>query len=371
MDRARKVIERLFAEAGVHIGGDRPWDIKVHNDDFYPRVLGHGNLGLGEAYMEGWWDCAALDEFFHKIISAGLDKKVSVDWATAKAYLQALFLNIQNKKGSRKVAEHHYDLDARLYMSFLDPYNQYTCGYFKDTADLNEAQEKKMDLICKKLQLRKGDKVLDIGCGWGGFAKFAAERYGCEVTGITLSREQAAFARDFTKGLPIIILEEDYREIEGHYDKILICGMIEHVGYKNYRKIFSIVEKHLADDGLFLLHAIGSDYSVTRTNAWIDKYIFPNGMPPSIAQIGKALEKLFVMEDWHNFSASYDPTLMAWHRNFEKNWHKIKQDYDERFHRMWQYYLLSCAGLFRARENQLWQIVLSKHGVPGGYKSIR
>jgi len=371
MHRAQKLIEKLFAAADVRIGGARPWDIKVHDERFYPRVVSHGNLGLGEAYMSGWWDCDALDQFFYKILSADLEKKVSLDWTTVRTYLQSRFWNIQNEKGSKKVAVNHYDLSAKLYMSFLDPYNQYTCGYFKDTSDLNEAQEKKMDLICKKLRLRKGDKVLDIGCGWGGFAKFAAERYGCEVTGITISKEQAVFAREFTKGLPVTILDLDYRKIKGYYDKIVICGMIEHVGYKNYRRIFKIVEKNLADDGLFLLHTIGSDTSVTRTDSWIDKYIFPNGMLPSIAQIGKTIEKLFTMEDWHNFSAYYDPTLMAWFKNFEKNWDDIKADYDERFRRMWEYYLLSCAGSFRARKNQLWQIVLSKHGVPGGYEGAR
>ncbi len=215
MSRAQKAIEKLFAEADVKIcpgtDGARPWDITVHDKNFYSRVVSHGNLGLGEAYMSGWWDCEALDQFFHKILSAGLGERISLDWATVKTYLQSRFSNIQTEKGSRKVAVNHYDLSAELYMSFLDPYNQYTCGYFRDTTDLNEAQEKKMDLICRKLQLTKGDKVLDIGCGWGGFAKFAAERYGCEGHGHhdlkgasrVCPRVHEGFARhDSRRGLP-------------------------------------------------------------------------------------------------------------------------------------------------------------------------
>jgi cyclopropane-fatty-acyl-phospholipid synthase len=270
-----------------------------------------------------------------------------------------------------RVAHEHYDLSPELYMSFLDPYNQYTCGYFKNTDDLNVAQEQKLDLMCKKLQLTKGDRVLDIGCGWGGFAKYAAEHYGAKVTGITLSKEQLEYAKGLTKGLDVELRLQDYRDLNGTFDKILICGMIEHVGYKNYREIMEVVERNLADDGLFLLHTIGYSRSVHATDPWIDKYIFPGGMPPSITQIGKSIERLFLVEDVHNFGAYYDKTLMAWFRNFDAAWPKFRAQYGERFYRMWKYYLLSCAGAFRARDIQLWQIVLSKKGVPGGYTSVR
>ncbi len=370
MKKTQAIIEDLLLRGDIRTDGQRPWDIKVLNENFYDRVFKQGSLGLGESYMDGWWDCSSLDQMFyrigkHKITSPKIT--LSIVWH----YLKSIILNRQNKKRAKQVAEQHYDLSNELYMSFLDPYNQYTCGYFKDTNDLNQAQEKKLDLICKKLQLKPTDRVLDIGCGWGGFAKYAAEHYGCHVTGISISKEQIKYAQDFTKGLPVEIKMIDYRDLNEQFDKILICGMIEHVGFKNYRKIFEIVNANLKEDGLFLLHTIGGNKTIYAVDPWIDKYIFPNGMLPSVKQISNAMEKLFVVEDWHNFGPYYDPTLMAWFKNFDTNWHNIKANYDERFYRMWKYYLLSCAGIFRARGLQLWQIVMSKKGIEGGYQSFR
>ena len=278
---------------------------------------------------------------------------------------------MQSKLRSRKVAKKHYDLSPALYESFLDPYNQYTCGYFKDTNDLNKAQEQKLDLICKKLKLSSKDKVLDIGCGWGGFAKFAAEKYGCQVTGISISEKQVNYARKFCQGLPVTIINSDYRDLKGTFDKILVCGMIEHVGYKNYQSLMKIVHRRLKPDGLFLLHTLGRNISKTTGDPWMLKYIFPNSMPPSIKQLTEAMEGLFVVEDLHNFGQYYDPTTMEWFRRFDKNWDSIKHNYDERFYRMWKYYLLSGAGAFRSRITNLWQFVLSKRGIRGGYESIR
>jgi cyclopropane-fatty-acyl-phospholipid synthase len=256
-------------------------------------------------------------------------------------------------------------------MSFLDPYNQYTCGYISDTEELNTAQEKKLQLICDKLQLKPTDRVLDIGCGWGGFCKYAAETIGCQVAGVSISNEQIAYAKDFCKGLPVDIQKKDYRDLNGTYDKILICGMIEHVGYKNYRRIMKKVYELLPDHGLFLLHTIGNSTSMHNTDPWIAKYIFPNSMIPSVTQLTGAAEGLFVMEDWHNFGIHYVSTLKAWCKNFEKNWDSIRNTYGDRFFRMWRYYLLSCAGYFDSRKGQLWQVVFSKRGVPGGYYSLR
>lgn len=371
MKKEKAIICGLLKQAGVTVNGQNPWDMLIYNENLYRRILSQGSLGLGEAYMDGWWECPRLDEFFFKALRADLKEKVQFNWTTIKVYLTAKLCNLQTKRGSQKIAKQHYDLSTKLYLSFLDPYNQYTCGYFRDTGDLNVAQEQKLDLICKKLQLKKEDRVLDIGCGWGGFAKYAAEHYGCSVTGITISKEQAAYAGEFTKGLPVTIKGIDYRHLDGEYDKILICGMIEHVGYKNYRKIFEIVRRCLAGDGLFLLHTIGNNKSTVGVDPWIEKYIFPNSMLPSLKQLTSAAEDLFVLEDLHNFGKYYDLTLMAWFKNFDANWPKFKEQYGERFYRMWKYYLLSCAGLFRARYAQLWQMVFSKKGLLGGYKLIR
>jgi cyclopropane-fatty-acyl-phospholipid synthase len=369
MKKIYDYIQSLFEQADIHIDGNRPWDIKVHNRDLFSRVLKGGSLALGESYCDRWWDSKALDQFFHRIFSARLDEKVNpMSFVTE---LQSLFTNMQNKARSLWVAKKHYDLDVNLYESFLDPYNQYTCGYFKDTDDLNSAQEQKLDLICKKLMLREGDRVLDIGCGWGGFAKFAAERYGCSVTGITISDTQLGYAREFCKGLPVEIVKSDYRDFKGTFDKILVCGMIEHVGYKNYRRLMDMVCASLKDNGLFLLQTIGKYVSTRLGDPWINKYIFPNGLIPSVNQVSAAAEGHFKIEDWHFMGQHYDRTLMAWYENFVNNWERIKNTYDEDFFRIWEYYFLSCAGSFRSQINDLWQIVYSKSGLPHEYVCTR
>jgi cyclopropane-fatty-acyl-phospholipid synthase len=370
-NKAKNSIKALLAKAGIEINGKKDWDIQVHNESLFQRVIAEGSIGLGESYMDGWWNVKRLDEFFHRIFKHKLNEQAEVTPGNIALFLQSKLLNMQSRLRSKVVAQQHYDLGNDLYMSFLDPYNQYTCGYFKDTNDLNIAQEQKLKLICEKLKLTKEDRVLDIGCGWGGFAKYAAEHYGCSVTGITISDEQIKYAKKFTEGLPVQIVKKDYRDLNESFNKVLICGMIEHVGYKNYAKIMEVVHRNLEDDGLFLLHTIGSNTSEIHGDPWSMKYIFPNSMLPSVKQIAHAVEGFFVMEDWHNFGSYYANTLKAWFSNFDSNWEKLQAGYDERFYRMWKYYLLSFAGGFQARRLQLWQIVFSKNGVPGGYETVR
>lgn len=369
--QSKTILQHILSKAGIKIDGSKPWDVQIHNESVYDRILKEGSLGAGESYMDGWWDAKKLEQLFYRIFKADLDKKITLSIKDKLTVIKANLFNFQTKIGSLKVAKKHYNLSNDLFMSFLDPYNQYTCGYFKDTNDLNKAQEQKLSLICKKLYLTSKDKVLDIGCGWGGFAKYAAKHFGCHVTGITISETQAKYAKEFTKGLPVNILIKDYRELKGKFNKILICGMIEHVGHKNYRKLMEIVHSVLEDSGLFLLHTIGAGNSKGTIDPWINKYIFPNSQLPTMETISSSINGLFVMEDWHNFGAYYYPTLMAWFKNFDETWVKFKDIYDERFYRMFKYYLLICAGLFKARKNQLWQIVLSKNGVPGVYETFR
>ena len=374
MQRDRKWVEGLLGLADVRVNGDRPWDMRVADGRVFGRILREGTLGLGEAYVDGWWDAPKLDEFFHKVIAADLKRKVGLSWPLIKTVIRAAFLNLQSYRRAFEIGERHYDNGNDLYQAMLDKRMTYTCGYWSGkpkAGTLDEAQEAKLDLVCRKLGLKAGEHVLDIGCGWGSFAKFAAERYGARVTGITVSREQAELGREMCKGLPVELRLEDYREVRGEFDHVVSLGMFEHVGKKNYRAFMKIVDRCLAESGLFLLHTIGSKRSVNSTDPWIGKYIFPNGMLPSMKQIAKAAEGLFVMEDWHNFGADYDPTLMAWFRNFEKAWPSLRERHGERFHRMWKYYLLSCAGAFRARHIQLWQMVFSKKGVSGGYVPVR
>jgi len=285
--------------------------------------------------------------------------------------LKAKTVNLQTKSKSKKVAAEHYDLGNEFYESMLDKRMQYTCGYFKNTKSLDKAQEQKLDLICKKLKLKKGEKVLELGSGFGWFAKFAAERYGCHVTSYNISEEQVKYAKKISKGLPVKVVRADYREAKGTYDKVVSIGLCEHVGYKNYRSFLELANRCLKDKGLFLLHTIASDYTTFNGDPWSDKYIFPGGMLPSPKQISEAAEGLFILEDWHNLSTNYEKTLLEWYKNFNKTWPKFKKQYGDRFYKMWKYYLLSFAGGFRARNLNLWQVVFSKGGYPGGYESVR
>jgi cyclopropane-fatty-acyl-phospholipid synthase len=371
-----RAITDLLAQGDIHINGSRPWDVQVHHPDFFKRILGQGTLGLGESYMEGWWDCEQLDVAFTKAMSARLEHRLPFNWVVAFDLLKSRLFNRQSKSRSKTVAEIHYDLGNEFYADMLDPRMQYTCAYWKTgdgkvAANLAEAQENKLDLVCRKLGLKPGMTVLELGCGWGGFARFAAERYGVHVTGYNISKEQVAYGREYNKDLPVEIRLQDYREADGLYDRVVSIGMAEHVGMRNYRTFFQTIQRSLKEGGLALVHTIGSNRSVTSIEPWLGKYIFPHAMLPSIAQLSKAAENLLVVEDWHNFGPDYDHTLMAWLERFQANWHKHEKAYGQQFYRMWVYYLTICAGSFRARKNQLWQVVLSKGGVPGGYACVR
>lgn len=372
MGRLAETFQTILSAADVQVGGSRPWDIVVHNPNFYERVFHKGSLGLGESYMEGWWDCPHLDQLFERSLRAALYTKLAGGKLRNMVISFLTHLrNFQSRRRAYEVAQKHYDLGNDLYEAMLDSRMIYSCGYWRAATTLEDAQEAKLDLICRKLQLKHGMTILDIGCGWGGFAKYAAEHYGASVVGITISQEQQRLSQRICHNLPIEIRLQDYRDLNQQFDHIVSIGMFEHVGYKNYRTFMKIASRCLKDDGLLLLQSIGRKVSTTRTDTWIHKYIFPNSVLPSAKQISDAIEPLFMIEDWHSFGADYDKTLMAWHDNFKNNWDELKSKYGEEFYRMWTYYLLSCAGTFRARDNQLWQIVLSKNGVANGYPSVR
>ena len=369
MSKFRTTVTELLESADIKINGQKPYDILVHNEDFYARVLSGGTLAFGESYMDGWWDCEALDQLAVRLLNVHLDKKLKVmNPSFLLTFLRAYLINTQSKGRAYMVGEKHYDTGNDLFSLMLDKRMNYSCAYWRYANDLDQAQIDKMDLICRKLHLKPGMKVLEIGCGWGGFAKYAAENYKVDVYGITISKEQEQYAKESCKGLDVSFKLKDYRELNTQYDRIVSIGMFEHVGYKNYKEYMEVAHRCLKEDGIFLLHTIGRNSSTIATEPWINKYIFPNGMNPSAQQISKASEGLFIIEDWHSFGQDYDKTLMAWHENFHNNLSKLKDSYDERFQRMWQYYLLMCAGSFRARRNQLWQLVLTKNGIRGGYE---
>ena len=366
------ITDLLAQEADVQIGGSRPWDLTVHNEALYDRVATAGNLGFGEAYVDGWWDCDQIDEMIYRLLKANIPAKIPHLSPVLLAHLlKAYVLPAGRAQRAFEVGQRHYDLGNDLFRAMLDPRLVYSCGYWRQADTLAAAQEAKLDLICRKVQLQAGMRVLDIGGGWGSFAKFAAEKYGVQVVSVTVSKEQKALADELCRGLPVENRLQDYRQLNKKFDAIVSVGMFEHVGPRYYRTYFEVVKRCLADDGLFLLHTIGRNTSGGHNDPWLDRYIFPNSLSPSAKQITAAIERRFIMEDWHNFGTDYDHTLLAWHANFAQHWPQLKNNYDERFRRMWRYYLLSCAGGFRARHLQLWQVVLSKHGVAGGYQSIR
>ncbi|OJH82273.1 cyclopropane fatty acyl phospholipid synthase [Serratia marcescens] len=365
-DRWYRIVEEMLAEAGVAINGPRAWDIRVHNPALFKRILQEGSLGFGESYMDGWWECERLDMLFTRILQAGVDERLPKSLSDIARIAYARLFNRQSRKRAWQVGKEHYDIGNDLFRAMLDPYMQYSCGYWKEAQTLEQAQRAKLRMICEKLQLKPGMTLLDIGCGWGGLAQFAAQNYGVSVHGVTISAEQQKLAQERCAGLDVEILLQDYRDLDRQFDRIVSVGMFEHVGPKNYETYFSVAARNLKPDGLFLLHTIGSNQTDLNVDAWIDKYIFPNGCLPSVRHIAEASEGRFVMEDWHNFGADYDRTLMAWLENFKRAWPDLMGGYSERFERMFTYYLNACAGAFRSRNIQLWQVLFSPAGVEGG-----
>jgi len=368
---ARKVTE-LLEYAGIGVNGPEPWDIQIHDERFFDRALGEGSIGVGESYMDGWWDVLALDEFFTRFRRADLASKVT-DLKTALLVIKTRVLNLQTMQRAKQVADAHYDLGNQLYQAMLGRRMQYTCAYWKEAASLDQAQENKLHLICRKLKLTPGMTLLELGGGFGGLAHFAAQEYGCHVVSYNISREQVAFGRDLCRGLPVRFEQKDYREAaleQSRFDRVVSVGLCEHIGYKNYRQFMQLAHSRLKDQGLFLLHTIGSNESYSYTDPWINKYIFPNGLIPSMAQLTTAWEGLWVAEDWHNFGPDYDRTVTAWWENFERAWPVLRPTYGDRFYRMWKYYLMASAGSFRSRRLQLWQVVLSKGDI-SSYSPVR
>lgn len=360
----------MLEGADVRLDGARAWDLRINDDRLPARLLVGGSLALGESYMEGAWDADDLDGLLFRLLNAGVDQRVH-GLANLRDALLARLSNPQRGRRSFEVGERHYDLGNDLYAAMLGKRLVYSCGYWREADALDTAQEAKLELCCRKLGLQPGMRLLDIGCGWGEMLKYAAQHNGVSGVGITVSREQAAYARSLCEGLPVEIRVQDYRELDEPFDRIVSIGMFEHVGVKNYRGYFDVARRCLRGDGLLLLHTIGGNASRTHTDPWIAKYIFPNSMLPSAAQIATATEGRFVIEDWHNFGADYDRTLRAWRDNIERAWPSLPSRYDQRFRRMWRYYLAGSMASFRARRNHLWQLVLSPRGVQGGYIAPR
>ena len=372
---ARRIVERALNEADVQLNGTRHWDITVHDDRFFERVLTHGSLGAGESYMDQWWDCDRIDDMAYRVLRHGFANNIGSPFRKFLATAQVLFRDLQKGQGARRVAQIHYDLPVSLFEAMLGTTMNYSCGYWREAGDLTAAQMSKMELICRKLGLKHGMRLLDIGCGWGGLAHYAATRYSSRVVGITVSDVQANYAVAKCRDLPVTIHCLDYRDASqnefGTFDAITSVGMLEHVGPKNYAKFFGVAANLLGPDGLLLVQTFGRERS-EPIDPWINRYIFPNSYVPSARELCDATNGLFVTEDWHNFGADYDRTLLAWEENFERWAEHTWKRTDPRAYRMWRYYLLTFAAGFRVRDRaQLWQLILAPRGVPGGYRSIR
>lgn len=359
---AETVVRELFGLAGVEVGGHGPADVRVKDARFYERLLRDASIGLGEAYMDDWWEVDQLDVFIEKVLRANLKQKVIGSWRLRALTVKAVLFNLQSKARSSSSIEAHYDIGNDLYTRMLDPRMVYTCGYWKDARTLAAAQEAKLDLVARKVGLAPGMRVLDLGCGWGGFAGWAAEKYGCTVVGVTLSKDQVALGSQLWKHLPVELRLCDYRDVRGTFDRVVSIGMMEHVGPKNHREVVKVIDRCMVDDGVALIHTIANNRSLRHGTPFIEKYIFPNAVAPSLAQLGKAIEGVLVCEDLHNIGPDYDPTLMAWWANFDRTYPEIAHTYDRRFYQMWKFYLLAAAGASRARDGQLYQVVLTKTG---------
>ena len=371
--RVPKIIQEIFSSVGIVVNGSNPWDIQILDERAFSLILSRWSLGLGEGFMRGYWDCLDLEEFLYRLLKDDHNEKIRgyANLSLAYEILRAKLLNLQSKSRAFIVGKHHYDAGQDVFLAMLDKEMMYSCAYWEHAHDLDKAQLDKMELICRKLQLKPGETLLEIGCGWGGFARYAAQNYGVEVIGITISQEQYQIAKHKCASENVQIMLKDYRDLKGKFNKIVSIGMFEHVGEKNYGEYFSVASRLLDDDGIFLLHTIGSDVTTLRTDPWIEKYIFPNGKIPSIGEIGVAIEGHFILEDLQNIGLDYEKTLLAWDQKFITSWPSLSCKYDSTFYRMWRYYLLGCAAYFKSRQGQLWQLVLTKRNYSSIYRSIR
>jgi len=364
--KSEAFVKELFGKAGITIGGSALHDLVVHDPRFYTRLLRDGSLGLGESYMECWWDAPHVDQLVCKLLTAKLDVLVRHNYKLIAHTLKAKLLNLQSVARAFQVGEQHYDIGNELYEAMLDRRMIYTCAYWRDetVTTLDAAQEAKLELVCQKIGIKEGMRVLELGCGWGGFAKYAAEKYGAHVTGLTVSKEQVKIAQERCAGLPVEISARDYREASGLFDAVISIGIMEHIGPKNYRTYMEVVDRCMKPNGVALVHTIAGNRSIKHMEPWFNKYIFPNAVLPTIATLGRAMEQLLVLEDLQNIGPDYDRTLLAWLANFEAAWPTLSSRYGDRFYRMWRYYLLTSAAGFRVRYTQLFQLVMTRTGTP-------
>jgi cyclopropane-fatty-acyl-phospholipid synthase len=363
----KETVETFLNECEIQIDGANQGDIIVKDDRFYSMCINYGELGFGESYMYGYWDSKNLYEtLYNGIKNCHKVSYMNLNSIAFNRYFNNMFYNNQTIDKASADVQAHYNKGNDLYERMLDKTNmQYTCGFFQDTNDLETAQIQKLNIIAQKLNLKPGEKLLDIGCGWGNLINFMTTNYGVKGIGITISSEQLKFCKEKykdNKNAEFLLI--DYRNIpdDMKFDKIVSVGMFEHVGKKNFEEYFDIVYKHLNDDGLALIHTMGQQSKMINATAhseWIDKYIFPGGEIPDWEDLSKIISKRFFIHDWHNFGKYYARTFEAWYNNINKRWNEIP-NYNEEFRRMWNFYLVSFIVNFDLCRLLLFQILISK-----------
>ena len=355
---------------------EKPTIIKLLKDNLKWKLILDPELEFPEAYMKNEIiiENATLKDFLMELVkNLGRNEVTKASLISKKIYQYWRYLFNYNLPGkAKKNIEHHYDIGGekgeKLYDIFLDKkHRQYSCAYWKDdTKTLEDAQQNKIDHIVKKLDIKKEQKVLEVGCGWGGMVFEIAKQKKCEVTGISLSQNQINYCKNKAKelGLNNQVKFEliDYREIKGKFDRIYSVGMFEHVGKKFYNTFFKSIGQLLKDDGIFLLHTIGVIDQPTPPNKFINKYIFPGGICPTFSQIIKPIEKTgLIVADSETLIRHYDKTLEHWLNRFLEQKNLVKDLFDEKFVKMWEFYLASCAAAFKHKDLVVFQLQIVKN----------
>ena len=366
------ILENAFGQKYIIGQPDKndPIEIKITDKSLHSKLFFNPDLYFGEAYTEGtlYFKRGTLTNFLNLALE-NIGRAQINKFNQMLNRLRGSFRRLTNFnfiKKSKMNASHHYDISDDLFFLFLDPLKQYSCGYFKNENDsLEQAQINKINHIIKKLDIKPNQKVLDIGCGWGHLAIEIAKQHKCKVTGITLSDNQYKYAINKVKELNLTnqvdIQLSDYREITEKYDRIVSIGMFEHVGRKFFTSFFKQISNLLNDTGLALLHTIGSIDTPRDPQPWITKYIFPGGYTPSLSQIAFPIEKSgLIVSDLEVLKIHYAHTLRHWKERFFKNKDKVLNMFDERFFRMYEFYLTSCEAAFKSGDQVVYQFQLSK-----------
>jgi cyclopropane-fatty-acyl-phospholipid synthase len=363
---------QLLAAADIHLNGSRPWDIQINNPLTLGRIMRDGSLGMGESYMDGWWDCQAIDQMMTRAVRARLHEHLG----TPRAHVQSWFGQWAKRlpsSNARIVGRAQYDLNNQLFCAMLDSSMSHSSAYWEEGATtLEQAQEAKMEMVCRKLQLKPGMRLLDIGCGWGSFMRYAAKHYGVTALGLTTSKEQMALGQSMNQDLPVQFEHTDIQHFNtnsrSQFDCVVSLGMLNTPVLAANNALFSTARRSLKKDGLFLLETMGNNQRGQLLEPWLQKHLLCQIPLPSLGDVTDVAQLDFVVEDVHNLGADHDRTLLHWHQRFERAWPQLRLAYDERFYRMWRYHLMGSAGSFRARSTQIWQMVMSPKGLSSVYR---